>query len=512
MRLSCLKGLPMNMSSIGPLVAGAAQFAEEAVKLAGVAGKVLAAIEGGPIGIVFAIGDLLGGLFGGGGPKVELHKPQAATRGYAAPAQPARSKPASAQAARTAPASSSPARGVGQSNQVAAANAGQLSAAREKTFQKHAAVVRENFASFERAGAAFGLADGLLALNDMRAVAQDPGTPPEMRAAAKYFLEHPDLFGRLDTAGGGALLDGLATLDDVDAAIARSRGDRTSSAQPVTARDTGAAGASQQATRAPATPVAPPPLSVSVEAEFQQSARVLLAHFDSAERAGAFLMSSDGLLAQNDLRALVMDNGTPPDLAKAALFFLQHPEQFGRLDTAGGGALQDGLATSTDIEQALQKSVAQGDLTAVPTDAELLQVDPDLHVPQNKKVGTPAKTEARHSPSTSSSSQVKAILDDPKLSAEDKIAMVLDALLSTLDGDLKTSMDDVATAEDRRHAMMTGKASDAEKEKAGMDLDRATQKLQRLMERRKAMMELASTMSSKFSETTSHIIANLGRA
>ena len=63
------------------------------MKLASVAAKVVTAIGGGPVGVVFVIADVLGGLFGGGGPKVELHKPEVACKGYAPPPPKKESKP-----------------------------------------------------------------------------------------------------------------------------------------------------------------------------------------------------------------------------------------------------------------------------------------------------------------------------------------------------------------------------------------------------------------------------------
>lgn len=65
--------------------------------------------------------------------------------------------------------------------------------------------------------AGIGGKDGLVGKNDLAALVNTPGAPPELRAAAQFLLQNPALFNALDTAAGIGKVDGLIGRNDMDA-------------------------------------------------------------------------------------------------------------------------------------------------------------------------------------------------------------------------------------------------------------------------------------------------------
>jgi hypothetical protein len=115
-------------------------------------------------------------------------------------------------------------------------------------------------------------------------------------------------------------------------------------------------------------------------------------------------------------------------------------------------------------------------------------------------------------PVGSASTSVKSILDNPNMSIEDKIQAILAAITQDTDGEILDVMRDLASKRDERATLGT---SDEDKKKLAK-LDTSMQelelRLQKLMEKRKAMFELMSNMSSKFHEMAKTAISNLRSA
>jgi hypothetical protein len=107
---------------------------------------------------------------------------------------------------------------------------------------------------------------------------------------------------------------------------------------------------------------------------------------------------------------------------------------------------------------------------------------------------------------------VKSILDNPNMSVEDKIQAILMGIAENTDDELLGVLNDMADQRDQRATLGT---SDADKKKAAK-IDSSMQelelRLQKLMEKRKAMFELMSNMSSKFHEMAKTAISNLRSA
>ena len=100
---------------------------------------------------------------------------------------------------------------------------------------------------------------------------------------------------------------------------------------------------------------------------------------------------------------------------------------------------------------------------------------------------------------------MRAILDDPTLSHEDKIQLMLQQMSDGLDADIV----DTLSAQD---SAKTGGTSQSDQVKAQKDSEQLQLKLQKLMERRKQMFDLMTNMSEKFNEMSKAAIQNMARA
>jgi hypothetical protein len=83
---------------------------------------------------------------------------------------------------------------------------------------------QRNFDTFDTAAHGGGT-DGIVSLEDVRAVANGSQYTAEQRQAAQYLLDHPDAFNQLDTGsqGGGLYVaDGKISHGDVDAVVANA--------------------------------------------------------------------------------------------------------------------------------------------------------------------------------------------------------------------------------------------------------------------------------------------------
>jgi hypothetical protein len=102
------------------------------------------------------------------------------------------------------------------------------------------------------------------------------------------------------------------------------------------------------------------------------------------------------------------------------------------------------------------------------------------------------------------------IIDDPTLSVEEKVQLILQQISETIDDELLATMEQLEAANLHRAEL----SSDDKTGLANSDnsIQRITMRLQKLVERQKQMFELMSTMSSKFNEMCNHALNNLGKA
>ena len=98
------------------------------------------------------------------------------------------------------------------------------------------------------------------------------------------------------------------------------------------------------------------------------------------------------------------------------------------------------------------------------------------------------------------------------MSIEEKLQAILMALTANVDDEMLKVMDDLAAAQDKQ----AGIANTPENQKAISDAKRSVEmlnlRLQNLMEKRKAMFDLMSNMSTKFNEMAKTAINNLRSA
>lgn len=206
---------------------------------------------------------------------------------------------------------------------------------------EHLDTLKEYFGMAESAGAFLGTHDGQLAKNDLNAIASG-NYPPDLKEAAQFFLQNPDLFDRMGTpdflAGTLVNLGGIDRLKaeiqkEVDAAGVTPN---AKAPRPPPGRASTPPPATQAST--------PPPAASTAHAstgtvhprklEALEHLDTLKEYFAMAESAGAFLGIRDGQLAMNDLRAIASGN-YPADLKEAAQFFIQNPDLFDRMGTPG---------------------------------------------------------------------------------------------------------------------------------------------------------------------------------
>jgi hypothetical protein len=150
--------------------------------------------------------------------------------------------------------------------------------------------------------------------SDLRRIANDPNSSPELRQAARTVLNDPQAMKKLDTAdsrsqGGNEMADGRF-----------SKGDLTT---------VGGAGA--------------PPQSMSTE----RAAQVLNQNFDKVS-------GGSQTIDRGDLRRIANDPNSSPELRQAARTVLNDPQAMNKLDTAdsrsrGGSEMADGRISKGDL-------------------------------------------------------------------------------------------------------------------------------------------------------------------
>ncbi|MFP2911806.1 hypothetical protein ACLESD_43650, partial [Pyxidicoccus sp. 3LFB2] len=237
----------------------------------------------------------------------------------------------------------------------------------------------------------------------------------------------------------------------------------------------------------PTTP-APPPSGGTLDPDFREyrdALSVLSQNWDTFDSA---VGAKDNLLTRDNLAAILNSPAASSTLKRAAQFFKDHPEYYDRLEMAAGTGGRDGIVGRPDVTAALRQA-----------DSVLGASGPQPSTGGGRPVG-------------GSGTSVKGILDNPNMSVEDKIQSILMSISQNTDDELLGVLNEMADSRDKRATLGT---SDADK-KTAAKLDSSMQelelRLQKLMEKRKAMFDLMSNMSSKFHEMAKTAISNLRSA
>ncbi len=377
--------------------------------------------------------------------------------------------------------------------------------------------VKDNLMLFDNA-LGWPIPDGLVSPLDVQAVAINPLAPPSAREAAQYLLQHPEMMARLDVAAGVGAPDGLFGVSDLDAALSRLTPHPTKPFNwipdfSVIPHSEGGTGKLD------------PNLS-----KFQDALETLAQNWPTFDSAAG---NADQSLSRADLKAMMDNTEASPELRKAATFLLTHPEYFDRLEMAAGLGGKDGLVGLKDV---------LGELKRITEDIAKYGAPAAAHSPaatgQAQKAASAASSSAAAKKKRSHSSTAKAhdthgnkahpshadgrtlrdVLNDPTLSLDEKIELILREILASLDekivGTTESYDESYAAFTDSQEEDSDGTAAKSPQQqlaekKSSEDL---MSDLQKLVERRKQMFELMSNLSMKFNEMSNTALSNLARA
>lgn len=227
----------------------------------------------------------------------------------------------------------------------------------------------------------------------------------------------------------------------------------------------------------------------------------------------------NGKFTRKTLEKAANGANVPESVREAARFLLEHPEYRTQLDTASQkGGMVDGTFSTKDVRAALSDvnaRIAQHGVRGESPSAPM-PPPPGTSYGTRPPVSGPRPEEPSRPPSSTSggsaSSSVKGIINDPSLSLEEKLEAILMALTERMDGDILQTMDDLAAAQDRQSGIKNGKGDEKALADAQRDVDRIQMRLQKLIEKRKMMFEMMSTLSMKFNEMAKTALSNMRSA
>lgn len=370
-------------------------------------------------------------------------------------------------------------------------------------------------ANFDQLDLLDGKKGGSLSRKDLERLANDASLSRQLRDAARFLLENKALFEQLDNHGtmgrGGffGIAGALRNLDTFSLKDLRGELDRVERdfarygrpGRPGTGPTPGPAPVCEMPMPTPPTPAPPTPAPPTPAPptpapgrpgdaldpnfrEYRDALSVLSRNWDTFDGA---VGARDNLLTRDNLDAILANPASSATLKRAAQFFKDHPEYYDRLEMAAGVGGRDGV-------------VGRPDVTAALRDADRVLGGPGTQYPS----GGGRRPEGGAS--------VRDILDNPQMSIEDKIQAILGSINRDTDGEILDVMRDMASARDEQAALGT---SDADRKKAAKletSMQELNLRLQKLMEKRKAMFDLMSNMSSKFHEMAKTAISNLRSA
>ncbi|HEX5746003.1 MAG TPA: hypothetical protein VFZ09_07150 [Archangium sp.] len=208
----------------------------------------------------------------------------------------------------------------------------------------------------------------------------------------------------------------------------------------------------------------------------------------------------DGNLSRGDLQRIAQDARVSPELRQAARFLVDNPGYFERLETSGGVHSQGQIFRDMNNDDRVSLSNIQNEIFKVKADFA--------------QYGRPAGTGCVPSGSTggTASSSMRGIINDPSMSLEEKIEAILMSLTEKMDGEILQVMDQLAAAQDKQAGIKNGKGDEKALADSQRDIERLNLRLQKLVEKRKMMFEMMSTLSMKFNEMAKTALSNMRSA
>lgn len=321
---------------------------------------------------------------------------------------------------------------------------------------------------------AFG--DKVITEKELRESAEDPDAPIDLKRAARYLLDHPDLMERLSRSKDGG-----------DQGIARSDVDLAMSDGPGGA------------------PGADGPTGAPVGGDELSALQALLAAFDAVNRPmSGLVFPPDKVLSREELEKTAAEADTAPALKRAVRYVLDHPALFDRLARSQGDGTQ-GISRS-DLQIGIEDARRSGRV-AVPSAGKARTAPAPAPASSGSSGASASSRSSSSSSSRSRDPSIKDILNDKRLSVEEKIEMILMVLENRTDDQMlsvtqeQDKNDDKKSSKDDRKKM-------AQLDKVDRDLNF---KMERLMKRKEQLSNLLSTMEMKFASMAQTAIANMGR-
>ncbi|HZX43366.1 MAG TPA: hypothetical protein VFE93_16115 [Myxococcaceae bacterium] len=326
--------------------------------------------------------------------------------------------------------------------------------------------LRQNFDAMNRDHGFLGaFGDKVITEKELRETAEDAEAPLDLKRAARYVLDHPDLLERLSRSRDGD--DQGIARSDVDLAAEQS---------------SSGTGGTSGTSRTPA-------------GDELSALQTLFLNFDRLNRPVSWLPGFDKVLTREELELAASNADTPPTLKRAVQYVLDHPALLTKLSRSKG-VFGEGISRS-DLEIGIADARRTGSGT------------------KPKQGGSPAAASSGGSTGKSSSSSssrsrdpsITDILNDKSLSIEEKIEMILMVLENRVDDQMlqvtrqMDQNDDKKTAKDDRKKV-------SQLDKVDRDLNF---KMERLMKRKEQLSNLLSTMEMKFASMAQTAIANMGR-
>ena len=322
--------------------------------------------------------------------------------------------------------------------------------------------LRRNFEAMNRDHGFLGaFGDRVITEKELRETAEDPDAAVDLKRAARYVLDHPDLLDRLSRSTDGS--DHGIALGDIDLA---AEGGSASSA--------GAA-----------------------KSDELSALQTLLASFDELNRWTNGILPPDKVLSRDELQAAASDADTSPSLKRALRYVLDHPTLLNRLSRSTGFGVT-GMSRSD-----LQLGIEDARRGASTSGTKTTPTKPSSPAPRPTSTASTSKS----SSSKARDPSITDILNDKSLSVEEKIEMILMVLENRADDQMLSVTQQMDQNDDRK----TNK--DDRKKVTQLDnVDRDLNfKMERLMKRKEQLSNLLSTMEMKFASMAQTAIANMGR-
>ncbi|WP_375767349.1 hypothetical protein NR798_37575 [Archangium gephyra] len=212
----------------------------------------------------------------------------------------------------------------------------------------------------------------------------------------------------------------------------------------------------------------------------------------------------DGSLSRGDLKRISEDARVSPELRQAARFLVDNPGYFERLDTAVGPHSLGRVVGDALNDDRISVSNLQNELNKVKADF--------AQYGRPERPGASTGSAPSGSTGGTAGSSMRGIINDPSMSLEEKIETILMSLTEKMDGEILQTMDALAAAQDKQAGIKNGKGDEKALADSQRDIDRLNLRLQKLVEKRKMMFEMMSTLSMKFNEMAKTALSNMRSA